>query len=212
MPGRLGHLRRGDPPGRPHAVRGSARWHLWHNLAAAVEKTVVAHPACWNTTPSPEGSALAARRRERFTAVHDLLAEGAGLLECTRRLGWALNTVKRYARAERVEELLRPPHYSACLVDLVRPDAPGRVGGLAPGHRETHLGPVGARAVHRHREGGAVGLRNVLAGLEPQGGGRGSRCQRHGQCDHENLHVPQDDPVPASGSRCDVSHYSFSVD
>lgn len=47
-----------------------------------------------------------------------------GLLECARRLGWALNTVKRHARAERVEEFLRPSRYGACLVgphrDLVR--------------------------------------------------------------------------------------------
>lgn len=101
----------------PHAVQVSDRWHLWHGLAAVVEKTVVAHSTCWNTTPRPGDSALAARTRERFTAVHDLLAEGAGLLECARRLGWALNTVKRYARAERVEDLLRPPRYGACLVD-----------------------------------------------------------------------------------------------
>ncbi len=37
-----------------------------------------------------------------------------------RRLGWALNTVKRYARAERVEDLLRPPRYGACLLDAHR--------------------------------------------------------------------------------------------
>lgn len=101
----------------PQAVQVSDRWHLWHNLAAAVEKTVVAHSTCSNTTPSPEGSALAARTRERFSAVHALLAEGTGLRECARRLGWAPNTVKRYARAERVQELLRPPRYGACLVD-----------------------------------------------------------------------------------------------
>ncbi|HEX5116094.1 MAG TPA: transposase [Pseudonocardiaceae bacterium] len=57
------------------------------------------------------------RTRERFTAVHALLEQGVGLLECARRLGWALNTVKRYARATHAEDLLRPPRYGRCLVD-----------------------------------------------------------------------------------------------
>ncbi|SDP95648.1 ISL3 family transposase [Lentzea jiangxiensis] len=105
----------------PHAVQASDRWHLWHNLAAAVEKTVIAHATCWNTTPTPRTRRWPhARTRKRFAAVHALLAQGAGLLECARCLGWALNTVKRYARAQRVEELLRPPRYGACLVDRHR--------------------------------------------------------------------------------------------
>ncbi|MFD1047469.1 transposase, partial [Kibdelosporangium lantanae] len=37
-----------------------------------------------------------------------------------RRLGWSLNTIKRYARATSVQELLRPPRYGACLVDAYR--------------------------------------------------------------------------------------------
>ncbi|TCO55743.1 transposase [Actinocrispum wychmicini] len=41
-------------------------------------------------------------------------------MECARRLGWALNTVKRYARAEKAEDLLRPPRYGICLVDAHR--------------------------------------------------------------------------------------------
>jgi hypothetical protein len=43
-----------------------------------------------------------------------------GLLECARRLQLALNTVKRYARADRPERMLRVPEYRASLVDPYR--------------------------------------------------------------------------------------------
>ena len=43
-----------------------------------------------------------------------------GLLDCARRLGWALNTVKRYARAATAEDLQRPPRYRETLVDPYR--------------------------------------------------------------------------------------------
>jgi hypothetical protein len=43
-----------------------------------------------------------------------------GLLECARRLQLALNTVKRCARADRPERVLRVPKYRASLVDPYR--------------------------------------------------------------------------------------------
>jgi transposase len=116
----------------PKAVQASDRWHLWHNLATAVEKCVVAHSASWNTTPRAPDSALNARTRKRHAAVHALLAQGVGLLECARRLGWALNTIKRYARAHKAEELLRPPRYGACLVDAYRELVRQRLGENVP--------------------------------------------------------------------------------
>ena len=94
--------------GAPEAVQLSDRWHLWHGLGGAVEKIVIAHSTCWRTPPpqqsqpqQPSGPvrAIDERTRARHAAVHELLGQGVGLLDCSRRLGWALNTVKRYARA-----------------------------------------------------------------------------------------------------------------
>lgn len=106
--------------GAPQAVQVSDRWHLWNNLAKAVEKTVTAHSRCWHDSPAHPDRPLDERTRERHTAVHTLLNQGVGLLECARRLGWALNTVKRYARATTAEQLQRPPRYRETLVDPFR--------------------------------------------------------------------------------------------
>ncbi|WP_410007854.1 ISL3 family transposase [Planotetraspora sp. A-T 1434] len=106
--------------GAPGAVQVSDRWHLWRGLAAAVEKTVTAHSRCWHTGPPRQTGAREERTRQRHAAVHTLLNQGVGLLECARRLGWGLNTVKRYARAATAEDLQRPPQYRSTLVDPYR--------------------------------------------------------------------------------------------
>ena len=70
------------------------RWRLWRNRAAAVEKTAIAHSRCWHTGPYRRTGVLDERTRTRHAAVHALLDQGDGLLECARRLGWGLNMVK----------------------------------------------------------------------------------------------------------------------
>jgi hypothetical protein len=106
--------------GAPDAVQVSDRWHLWHGLGAAVEKTVIAHSSSWRAHPSDRSRPIDARTRARYAAVHELLDQGVGLLEGARRLGWALNTVKRYARAATAEELARRPRSGRTLVDPYR--------------------------------------------------------------------------------------------
>jgi hypothetical protein len=106
--------------GAPQAIQASDRWHLWHGLAAAVEKTVIAHSRCWHNGPARRTGALAERTRQRHATVHALLAEGLGLGACARHLGWGMNTVKRYARAASADDLLRPPQYGQTLVDPYR--------------------------------------------------------------------------------------------
>jgi hypothetical protein len=52
--------------------------------------------------------------------LESALEAGVGLLDCSRRLGLALNTVKRYARAATPERIQRVPKYRACMVDPYR--------------------------------------------------------------------------------------------
>jgi hypothetical protein len=101
-------------------VQVSDRWHLWHGLGGAVEKTVIAHNSCWRAGSCGSTRPIDERTRARHAAVHALLGQGVGLLECARRLGWALNTVKRYARAATAEHLARPARYGRTLVDPYR--------------------------------------------------------------------------------------------
>jgi hypothetical protein len=65
-----------------------------------VLKEVAAHSSCWAGAGPPlrEGR-QAQTTAERWRQVHDLTDRAPGLLECSRRLGLSLSTVKRYARA-----------------------------------------------------------------------------------------------------------------
>jgi DNA-binding Xre family transcriptional regulator len=105
----------------PGAVQAGDRWHLWHSLGEAVLKEVAAHSACWAAAGPPLNESWQARTTaERWRQVHDLTDRGTGLLECSRRLGLSLNTVKRYARAAEPERMIRAPRYRATLVDPYR--------------------------------------------------------------------------------------------
>lgn len=114
--------------GAPDAVHVADRWHIWSNLAEAVEKTVVQHRALLrepqNTTIAAAAEALEGldldlapagprttgrlsdRVREQHEAVHALLEQGIAMREISRRLGLARNTVRRYAHAASADELL----------------------------------------------------------------------------------------------------------
>ena len=107
-------------PGIEVAVQVSDRWHLWHLLAEAVRKEVAAHCACWaKGMPLQEGK-RAATTAERWQQVRELRSQNLGLLECARRLGLSMNTVKRYDRASEPQRLQRVPKYRPTLVDPYR--------------------------------------------------------------------------------------------
>jgi transposase len=129
---RAGAYAEGARAGAPQAIQVADRWHLWHNLAEHVEKAVARHMACLSQAPEtiappPPGTgpapdleqaatvaaagrteqyALVKRTRERYAAVQALRAQGKGIKPIMRELGLAKETVRRFARAASVEELL----------------------------------------------------------------------------------------------------------
>ena len=125
----------GARAGAPDAIQVADRWHLWHNLAGYVEKTVAAHHGCLRAeldlpaqTPAEpsnavdlaeaaeaaqaervENSGLVARTKARYEAVQALKAQGKGIKPIMRELGLAKETVRRFYRAPSVEELVAKP-------------------------------------------------------------------------------------------------------
>ncbi|MGI5255522.1 hypothetical protein [Actinacidiphila glaucinigra] len=100
------------------------RYHLWHNLAEAVERTVLQHRALLPehasapaepptvmfppqvTAPPRDTGRLSNRVREQHATVHALLGDGAALSVIARQLRLARNTVRRLACATNPDELL----------------------------------------------------------------------------------------------------------
>jgi transposase len=124
----------------PEAVQVADRFHLWQNLATAVEKCVARHKSCLDepadTTaeePAPASAAepagaMADRRRAHHALVHDLLAQGAGFRQIARHLGWSHRTVSKYAHAATWQELLVGQKPRPSLVDPFQPYLMRRIG------------------------------------------------------------------------------------
>ena len=131
---RSGAYADGAATGAPAAIQVADRWHLWRNLGEHVEKTVTRHRACLaqptDTEPQQvrpmeqahleqvaadvaarhaEERSLVIRTRERHAAIHALREQGKGIKTIMRELGLAKETVRRFARAATVEELLAKP-------------------------------------------------------------------------------------------------------
>jgi len=134
---RAGAYANGAAAGAPDAVQVADRFHLWQNLAKA-EKCAAAHRSCLAEPaagPEPEPSVpedvgqpdpagkFAERARRKHELVHALRAEGRGLREIARHLGWGLHTVQRYDRAATWQELAesRWPAARASKLDQFKP-------------------------------------------------------------------------------------------
>lgn len=145
---RAGAYAQGARTGAPQAIQVADRWHLWHNLAEHVEKTIAAHHGCLRQqdTIEPEvgiepgtaddlveraeaaqvqrkeNSALVTRTKARYQAVHDLKADGKGIKTIVRELDLAKETVRRFYRAANVEDLLAKPRAGRpSLLDAYKP-------------------------------------------------------------------------------------------
>jgi hypothetical protein len=160
---RAGAYAEGAREGAPDATQVADRWHIWHNVAEAVDKTVAAHHGCVRaavtaaarTTPAeapqpdapsepqaapePEAQpgaapaadvepsderdvcgrerALVVRTRERYAAVQRLIAEGVSLGAIATQLDLDRSTVRRFARATSLEELLAKAVNRASVLD-----------------------------------------------------------------------------------------------
>jgi len=129
---RAGAYAAGARDGAPDAIQVADRWHLYHNLAGYVEKTVARHRHCLQQTSpepaapgpaasqdapglqqaaAPQGAAptLAGRTRQRYEQVQALRAQRLGITAIAARTGLARQTVRRFARVARVDELLAGP-------------------------------------------------------------------------------------------------------
>ncbi|MEV4289289.1 ISL3 family transposase [Nonomuraea bangladeshensis] len=113
----------GARDGAPQAVQCADRWHLLKNLSEAIEKLALAHRGCFRDIATGQGrdeGPTVRRTRSRYAAIHALLGQGVANNEIARRLNLALNTVKKYARAQRVDQLIGGTKRSATLVDPFR--------------------------------------------------------------------------------------------
>jgi transposase len=161
------------------AIQVADRFHLWKNLCEAVGKTVTAHHGCLREAPyaasEPEPQAgpivpepavpqdapvpqrrLVTRTRERFELVHARLQAGLSLSAISRELNLDRQTVRRFANAACVEQLLVAAENRPSVLDGFS-DVVGRL--WNSGHydaaqitaRIRELGyPGGARTVQRY--------------------------------------------------------------
>jgi transposase len=112
----------GAAEGAPLAIQVADRWHLWHNLAEAVERAVARHRSCLQEPLLPEAgpeppaeaepppeNGLVARTRTRHAEIHALLARGLTITQISRTLRLERKTVRRYATAATASQLIGGP-------------------------------------------------------------------------------------------------------
>jgi hypothetical protein len=106
---------------------------LWHNLAEHVEKTVLGHRGCLRepipepptptpppalpVAPAPPEKKIVTRTTQRYAAVQDLRAHGESISAIARSLHLDVQTVRRFAHAPNLDELLAKTAERASVLD-----------------------------------------------------------------------------------------------
>ncbi|WP_371605874.1 MULTISPECIES: ISL3 family transposase [unclassified Streptomyces] len=138
----------GASAGAPQAVQVADRWHLWHNLSEAAERSIAQHRQCLRVlvpetpepteaetdpteepsgSPWPTGHRFADRTRTVHATVHALVEAGHSHRAIQRQLGMTSRTVKRYADAARPEDLFTGQWQTrASVLDEYKPYLDGR--------------------------------------------------------------------------------------
>jgi transposase len=133
---RAGAYADGARTGAPAAIQVADRWHLWHNLAEHVEHTVLGHRGCLREplpepptpptppavpaplpSPAPPEKKIVTRTTQRYAQIQDLRAHGESISAISRRLHLDIQTVRRFAHASSLEELLAKTAERASVLD-----------------------------------------------------------------------------------------------
>lgn len=132
---RAGAYADGGRTGAPQAIQVADRWHLWHNLAEHVEQTVLGHRGCLRDptpeppTPMPPADPaplplavppekkIVTRTIQRYAQVQELRTHGESISAISRRLHLDPQTVRRFAHASSLDELLAKTAERASVLD-----------------------------------------------------------------------------------------------
>jgi transposase len=131
---RAGAYADGARTGAPEAIQVADRWHLWHNLAEHLEKTVLGHRGCLREptqeqppTPSPPTDPAPAvrppekkivtRTTQRYAQIQELRAHGESIAAISRSLHLDIQTVRRFAHASSLDQLLAKTAERASVLD-----------------------------------------------------------------------------------------------
>jgi transposase len=128
---RAGAYADGARTGAPKAIQVADRWHLWHNLADHVEKTALGHRGCLREplpepptptppplpAPAPADKKIVIRTTQRYAQIQDLRAHGESISAISRSLHLDIQTVRRFANAPSLDELLAKTAERASVLD-----------------------------------------------------------------------------------------------